>query len=392
MKVLFLGYAINIEEASKTYGASIAGNKMQINVLKNLDAYPDLSIKSITIYPIAAYPGTKTMFIKKQLINLFNDFYSIKIRFVNLPVIKHFCIIINTYIEAKKLVKKDGIQTIFTFNCFPEVGLPAKWLKKKYGCTIISLLADLPIDDTVSRKGFSLLLRKCFDKITKNTIPCYDKLIVLNKHAVELYAPDVTNIVVEGGVDEDDITEFSNRKFIKKNIVYSGALVEYSGIMNLIESMKFITHKDVFLDIYGGGQIEELVKSQAEKMPNVFFHGKVDNNSMKKIQHEAYLLVNPRPVENKIAMVTFPSKIFEYMLSGTPVLTTKLNGFTDEYLDKMYFVDQNDPYALAGKINEIMDLPEDELRGKAYAARQFIIENKTWEKQSKKIYEFVKVI
>jgi hypothetical protein len=36
MKVLFLGYGVSRETASKLYGASVAGNKMQVNVLEQL--------------------------------------------------------------------------------------------------------------------------------------------------------------------------------------------------------------------------------------------------------------------------------------------------------------------------------------------------------------------
>ena len=38
-----------------------------------------------------------------------------------------------------------------------------------------------------------------------------------------------------------------------------------------------------------------------------------------------------RVVNDPIAQVTFPSKTFEYLLSGTPVLSTRLNGYTHEY-------------------------------------------------------------
>lgn len=389
MKILFLGYAISIEEASGTYGASIAGNKMQINLLKNLSVYPELEILSITVYPIAAYPKTKSLFIKSKSINLFNGFSSLRIAYLNLPVIKQLYITIATYFAARKIIKKEGITILFTYNMFPEIGLPARWLRKKYGCTVISLLADLPIDDTVSRKGYSVILRKYFDKLTRKNILHCDKIIALNKHAVEVYAPGVPYIIVEGGIDNDDITQITSRIDKKKNIVYSGALVEYSGILNLIEAMKFIDDKTVTLDIYGSGQIEEYVKLRAEQTDNIKFHGKVDNVTMKKIQQNAFLLVNPRPIDNPIAMVTFPSKIFDYMLSGTPVLSTRLNGFPEEYFDKIYFVNSNEPDILAQKINEILKVPINQLHYQAIKAREFVIENKTWVKQCARIYSFL---
>jgi glycosyltransferase involved in cell wall biosynthesis len=389
MKVLFLGYAVNRETASQLYGASVAGNKMQVNVLEQLAKYSDMDLRCITIYPVAAYPKGKLL-IKREKICLFDSFYSLKIGFLNLPILKQVCETFSTYFEGKRLIKKYKIKTIFTFNMFPEVGLPAKWLKKKYGCNIVTLLADLPIDDTVGRKGISKVLRRIFDHLTWKGITLCDKIITLNKYAIQLFSPDKPYIVMEGGLDSRDINEIPVKTSTKKNLVYSGALVEYSGIINLIKAMQYVEDKEAILNIYGSGQITEYVVQCAEKMDNVRYWGKIDNNSMKRIQSEAYLLINPRPVDNLISKVTFPSKIFEYMVSGTPVLTTRLNGFTEEYYDKMFFVKNNEPMELAGKINEIMGLPSSDLRKKALLAREFVLENKTWEKQCKKIYEFIK--
>lgn len=389
MKILFLGYTVSRDTASKLYGASIAGNKMQINVLEQLVKYSDMDLKSITIYPTAAYPKGK-LFIKRERICLFDKFYSLKIGFLNLPIIKQICETLITYFAAKRFIERDKINTIFTFNMFPQVGLPAKWLKKKYKCKIVTLLADLPIDDTVGRKGLSKIFRRMFDSLTQKGILSCDKIIALNKHAAELYGPQIPYRVMEGGLDSYDINEMPEKTYTKKNLVYSGALVEYSGIVNLIEAMQYVEDKEVILDIYGSGQITEYVEKCANKMPNVKYHGKIDNNTMKHIQREAYLLINPRPIDNLISKVTFPSKIFEYMVSGTPVLTTRLNGLTEEYFDKMFFVENNEPYVLATKINEIMGLPSSDLRKKALLARKFVLENKTWERQCKKIYDFIK--
>jgi|GEM_PF-2277533 len=389
MKVLFLGYAISREEDSKIYGASVAGNKMQINLLEQLSHYQDIDLKSITIYPTAAYPRGKVL-VRRQSIHLFDAFYSRKVGFINLPIIKQIFETLATYFEANRLVKKEGIKTIFTYNMYPQVGLPAKWLKKKYGCEIVTLLADLPIDEAVGRKGFSVILRKYFDYLTCNAILYCDKIITLNKYAVKLYAPNSSYIVMEGGVELSNQKDMPVKEYKEKNIVYSGALVEYNGIINLIKAMKYVKDQEVILHIYGRGQLENYVNYCTTKMPNVKYHGKVDNTRMMQIQREAYLLVNPRTVDDPIAMVTFPSKILEYMMSGTPVLTTKLNGFTEDYFDKMFFVEQNEPIILANKINEIMCVPIDELDKKALLAKQFVLENKNWKKQCEKIYEFIK--
>ena len=55
-KIVYLGYVMNPEEANRISGASVAGNKMQWNVVKNLAQYEDIEMTCVTISPLAAFP------------------------------------------------------------------------------------------------------------------------------------------------------------------------------------------------------------------------------------------------------------------------------------------------------------------------------------------------
>jgi glycosyltransferase involved in cell wall biosynthesis len=107
-------------------------------------------------------------------------------------------------------------------------------------------------------------------------------------------------------------------------------------------------------------------------------------------QRKAYLLVNPRPIDNLINKLTFPSKIFEYLISGTVVLSTDLTCPTKEYKRNMFVVNSNDPVLLASNINQIFSLSKEFLTIKAYNARKFVMNKKNWEIQSKKVYNFLR--
>jgi glycosyltransferase involved in cell wall biosynthesis len=388
MNIIFLGYTIDKEKASHLYGASVAGNKMQINVLKELSKYKNVKIDSVTVYPVAAYPRGK-IYIKKERIYLFPNFYSIKISFLNLPIMKQLFQIISVYLQGRVLTKKKKNSILLTFNMFPVMGIPAVLLKKRYGCKVVSILADLPIDDTINRKKIGSFFRMIFDLLTKYCIKKCDKLIVLNENAIKEYAPNIDYIVVEGGIDEEDITKLETFEKKKKIILYSGALAQYSGILNLIKAMKYVTEVEAVLHIYGGGQLVEHIKEITDELSNVTYCGKVDNERMKVLQQEAYILVNPRPITDAISKVTFPSKIFEYMLSGSVVLTTRLNGFTPEYENKLFFVDSNEPKILGEKINEILKIPYEELKVFGLRTRNFVIQNKRWDRQCSKIVKFL---
>ena len=189
----------------------------------------------------------------------------------------------------------------------------------------------------------------------------------------------------------DHIIPLNNEKPTKKNIVYSGALTEYSGILTLLEAMKYVDPEAV-LEIYGSGPLVERVKDFEKKNSNIKYMGMVENDKMVRIQQSAYLLINPRHSDDPIAMVTFPSKMFEYMLSGRPVLTTKLNGLSEGFLKNLFLIEEESPEGFADAINNIIASSDCELLEKALQAREFVIKEKNWEHQVNDIVDFLRYI
>lgn len=392
-KLVYLGYVVNPEEANQTSGASVAGNKMQWNVVKNLSQYEDIEMTCITISPLAAFPHDKKIFQKQQEEEIVKGVKSIRIGFCNIPIIKQFWQIFSVYIAAKKVVKEIDADVIFTFNLFPQVGIPMRWLKKKFPhLETVCLLADLPIDDNTNRKTFSSFLRKIFEKSTWKSMQVCEKYIVLNKHVIDKYLPGKPYIVVDGGVDEDDIKRYEKpvQKNGEHNVLFCGALTEYNGILSLIDAMEYLQNTDIILDIYGGGYLEKCVIEAAKKNSKIRYHGKVSNQEVMQKQREAWLLINPRIVDDPITQVTFPSKTFEYLLSGTPVLSTKLNGYEKEYKDHMYWIEDLSANVLANTIDNIRNIEMNEYKNMGERAKSMIVSKKLWRKQCSRIYKFLK--
>ena len=63
-KIIFVGYAVNPEESTAYSGISIAGNKMQVNLLKNLYEIKDVDLHIITIRPVQHFRRIKRRFIQ----------------------------------------------------------------------------------------------------------------------------------------------------------------------------------------------------------------------------------------------------------------------------------------------------------------------------------------
>ncbi len=378
------------EEADKYSGISIAGNKMQWNILKALSATGKFDIECLTISPMAAFPKERKLGQKRENAILLDGVRQTKISYCNIPVLKQVSQINAMYREARRILKKNPTAVMFGFNAFPQVGIPMRKLKKKFPQSkTVCLLADLPIDDKTNRCGISKWFRDKFDHSTWESISACENFIVLNQYVANTYLEGKPYIVVDGGLDETELRPYKFQSSAKKNVLFCGALTEYNGILNLLKAMELLVDKEISLDIYGGGYLEKEVEEFAKTHSNVYYRGKVSNQEVMQKQREAWLLINPRKVDDLIAKVTFPSKTFEYMLSGTPVLTTRLNGYSEEYMDKLFFTETDTAEDIAESISMIAKKEETELREITERAYDFVCEKRIWNVQAKKIVDFI---
>lgn len=391
MNIIFLGYLVPLEKMNQYSGISVAGNKMQYNIINELNKLPNVTVHSVSVLPHACYPRDKHILVGKKEY----EYHGIKCNEVfywNLPIIKQVTQIVSVYRKAKSLVKSlkkaDEDVLVMGFNMFPQVGIPMKKLRK-YTETLC-VLADLPIDDNTDRKGVSKWLRSIFDWNTKRNLSSCDNFVVLSEYVKEEVLPDKKVLVVEGGISEEDITDINDAHKERKKtvIVFSGALTEYNGIVNLIESMQYLQSDAVELRIYGDGYLKEYVIQNQEKDHRIRYCGRVSNDEMKQCQREADILINPRQVDNQISKYTFPSKMFEYLLSRTIVVSTRIPSYPEEYLDKMILAEDS-PVGLAEAIGRVLRMSREERASIEEKACCFIVNEKLWTSQIKKMYGFM---
>lgn len=391
MKIVYIGSVVSEELAEKLSGTSIAGNKMQFHVIDELSKYPDVDISVVSVKSRAAFPRDKKIFERKSHIQINDRVNAICIPYCNLPIVKQIWHTFSMWYQADRVIRKEGIpDVLLTYNLFPQTGMAFNKLKEKYKIVGVSLLADLPIDDAAGRGRIMRLFRKRFDAMTVKYLKRCRNYIVLNANAIKRYNLNARYTVVDGGIDIDNIDiSYTPYKPCEKNIVYAGSLVTYNGIIPLLEAMDKVADQDVVLDIYGDGDLKNFVITASERNHNIRYHGRVSSDLLEDIYRKAWLLINPRYIDDPISQVTFPSKMFEYLISGTPVLSTHLNGFSSDYDEIMFFAYDDSPEAIAKAIDNVAKLSIEQMNSKAQKAKNFIIEKKNWHYQVKTIKKFL---
>ena len=171
--------------------------------------------------------------------------------------------------------------------------------------------------------------------------------------------------------------------------MYAGGLHEKYGLKMLVEGFRKLKRDDIKLVLYGSGPyVDELLQVVKDDV-RLEYRGLAPNEEVMREQLKATLLVNPRPTSEEFTQYSFPSKNMEYMSSGTPLLTTKLPGMPKDYNPYVYLFDEESVEGYARTLDKILSLSPEELSDKGVKAKQFVLENKNYVIQAKRILNLI---
>lgn len=254
---------------------------------------------------------------------------------------------------------------------------------------IYLIITDLPQFMDLGQSHIKATLKKIDWQSIKKMQKKFDGFILYaEKMAEYLKIPSDKWILLEGSYDTFEQIMVVKGK--KKAVMYSGKLDEQYGIKMLVDAFMSIRDSDIELWITGGGNTEGYIKECEGKDHRIKFYGFLPSRQdVLQKQAEASLLVNMRLPSEVASGYCFPSKLFEYMATGTPVLSFDIAGIPREYLRYLYTVNQETVDALAKAIEETLSLDEASLQEQGNEAREFVINEKNTKTQCLKMWKFV---
>lgn len=234
------------------------------------------------------------------------------------------------------------------------------------------------------------------DKIThwqkwylKRTFSLFDGIITITDELARYFKEELRlnvetctiPILIDGMVTDP---KFSSNGQDLKYMLYSGSLLDRKdGIMSILKAFSVANKAYPGLKLYITGNAHQSpdypkVKETIDTLgiqQQVKFKGFVPKRQMFKLQQNALLLILVKP-HNRQNQYNFPTKIGEYLSSGTPVLCTE-NKTLNTYFSngKNMFLCKNQPEEIGQKIIEILKSPEISKivgeQGRQYALRFF---------------------
>lgn len=148
-------------------------------------------------------------------------------------------------------------------------------------------------------------------------------------------------------------------KYARPYFFFSGALYSRYGIDALLKAF-FEIKADIDLLIAGHGDDEALIQELAAKNKKLKFLGTLSQEELYKYQAGAFANINPRPFDEDMDAYALPSKMIEYLGSGSPIISTLNQSLFNLFGDLIYWAGSGSELELKVAMERFIKMKEDD--------------------------------
>jgi len=384
-------FIVKSEKGMKTASAQVS----QKNLVEGIEAETQKPMDSINGSIVPHFPVYRDRFVSRIYWDRANGARNVSVGYWNIKYLNRLTCRISMEREADHWVKTrylGGELIILAYGLRSAPMATALRIKRQIPhARIFNIVTDLPefMDLGESR------VKKLLKKVDMLSIRRFMKrmegyVLYAPKMAEYLSIPDGKWMLMEGSCDvREMLPDTKGSRSGKKAIMYSGVLDAQYGIALLMKAFMQLKNPDAELWLTGGGNAEGLIRECAEKDPRIRFFGFLPARAdVLKLQAEAALMINMRLPSEPASAYCFPSKIFEYLCSGNPVLSYRLEGISEEYADYLIFIEDETAEATCRAMEKALAMDEEQRRAFGEAAREFVRARKSNRYQARRVLEF----
>lgn len=399
MELFYFGSVCSNEVFNRTVAdsrvkPSASAQNFEYALMKGLSADSTVQVTAVSAESIAAFPGGNRLFLRGRRDELTPQISTGILAAVNLPGIKQICHAHGAVAQFKKWWRahKDAAdKAVLLYGLYPKVAAALLKACRRCGCPIYIVITDVPSTMFTYTKSKNLLKRLFSGSYRQKAVALqgqFDGYVYLTEAMAEEVAPGKPYTVVETIADTTIFDAMGTpNKANPPALLYAGALYQKYGVDRIVDAFEQM-QTDCELWLCGSGDYEEEIRRRAAKNSRIRFFGRVSREEVLQKEREATLLLNVRDAQEVYTRYSFPSKMIEYMLSGTPLFTSKLPGIPMEYEAYCFTTTDTDPSALAVQLDAV--LGDADLSARGERARAFVLEHKNAQIQAKKITDFLR--
>lgn len=313
--------------------------------------------------PIQNYPrGRKILFKGVRFAE--DGIEGLMLGFVNVLVLKHVTRLLACLVRLPLEIRRRRIDWIVLHGVhtpFLLFGL----LARMAGIRLLVMLTDpagviLPTDGLLTR-----ILKRLDASFIRWMVKRADGYMCLSPAMVESFQlakpsicfPGILNSAFQQAVAAQE--QATGKGAAGRTIVYAGGLTSAYGVDSLIDAVKSIDSPDVRLVLYGRGDQQAKIADLAGRDRRFHYGGYVGDDELVPALLAADVLVNPRPAGKRFAVLSFPSKLIEYLATGRPVLSTRIASIPPALAPYFNFVEEEGAEGIRAALLRLLGAPDD---------------------------------
>lgn len=262
---------------------------------------------------------------------------------------------------------------------------------KAVGAELYAILYDLGVPP--KRLGMSRLTMLGYnmaEKTAKKYIPLLDGRIIINELIEKHYAPGKDYILVDGGINKHIISHLFPLEEKTGNdytFVLAGMLWDQNGTKLVLDAMAMYSNPNVRVVFAGKGNDVHLIEEATCHDSRIYYVGMLNMDDLFKLYQKADVLLNLR-MEEEVDF-HFPGKLLEYLATGRYVISTPVAHAERDYGEYMAVLHNRTPEGLISMMENVQQMGKKRLYETGVKARQFMLDNRTWDKQAQRILEYM---
>jgi glycosyltransferase involved in cell wall biosynthesis len=362
MRFIFLTSVFDGSQITEHKAISPAANKWHSALLDALPLEPLDVVIGHTPEPM--WPRGSFFPVPLNLYSL--GWMTESVPYVNAPFLRNLSLRLSYFVkvtQALKLIRGDKLLFV-TYNPPAWLQLLTKKLANKYEASWVSIVADG--DAPIAADGLVFMSYGYY-----------------KSHPMR----DSKKMHLDGALYKDAISADLQKKSSKTVLMYSGTSSKWGGVSYLLEAYSEVCQNfEVELWISGAGDYSQFSKQYSHE-PSVKFFGMLSESELEERYKQADIFINPRP-ELYDNDKNFPSKLFDYLSYGKPVISFKTSGLSHQYNDLLIFPTENSVEALANSIEKVINWTDCERQFYASKLTHYA-STVTWDSQAKRFLGFV---
>jgi len=355
-----------------------------------------LKLNGESVYSLYEMPIPTGIKIERQADIIENGVIYKQLPYINMTFIKNIMLVLSVIFYVGNIVKRTGRtkNIIICDSLNISVSIGAIIAAKIFNLQTIGLVTDLP-NYLYMTNVCSANKRLKYNLIRKINLFIMDQfesyILLTNYMGTVVNRKRKPSVIIEGMVPIN-LDNYNHREKIEKDeppvVLYAGGLNEEYGVYNLVRAVDRSSEK-FELHIFGDGPLRSVIEEFSRRNKRIKYYGVMPNCEVLDMERRATLLINPRPAGQGFTKYSFPSKNLEYMTSGTPLITSELEGIPKEYFPYVICLRDSSEDSIQKTIEDTLKMDNNEMVKLGCAAKEFVLNYKNNVVQTEKILAMI---